>query len=239
MVNRILLTLLVTCIAHGICLSQNASEDIRKINGTLADGDLTITLAYVVYPDSLSMKPLQSEQGKWIKSDKSQYYALGQIETVRKAGELQVVLDHANKIVTIADAPVLPEDENMMAAFMSLDMVLEESIAIRYKNLDKGRARWDIYPRESEFDRIAVVFDKKTYAPEKMILYSAAAETFDQEDGAIAVLPRIEIEFKSMRKNTSVPAELDLSKYVSKRGGKYELSAAFKEYELNNHLLTN
>jgi hypothetical protein len=221
-------------------MAQTAVEDIRKINLSFTGDQVAIQLVYRIYADSVAKEPIQSEEGKWIKSGNAQYQVIGKIETLRKAGDLQITLDHENKVAVLSNAPVTPGDED--AAFSSLNVlqeVINECRYVRRRNVNQNLAAYDLYPSASEFSRITVVYDKKLFHPTKMILQYAGTMEYTEQESARSMVPRMEIEFNSIQKNNGLSSLPEITKYVIKKGNSYELVSPYKEYQFNNYLLTN
>jgi hypothetical protein len=237
MVNRFIILAGVVLLAR-IAGAQNAVEDIRKMNLSFAKEQLAMELNYRIYPDSVSKEPIQSEDGRWVRVGLSQYQELGNIEIIRKAGELQVTFDHENKIAVVSDAPVSSGDDvNTIAGLNALENVMDQCRWVRYRSVNVELAAYDLYPNGSEFSRMTVIYNKKSYAISKLILQYATSIS-DDETGR-QIIPRMEIAFKPIENNSIPVAKLDLGKYVIKKGTGYELTAPYKEYQLSNYLLTN
>jgi len=235
-----IISLIGFSLATVVVLAQNAADDIRKINLSLSKPEkLAISMAYKVFADSVTTQPMQAEDGKWIKNGAVQYHSLAATETIRKAGEIQVLIDHNNKIVLISNAPVTAGDNPMAIMTTALDDLLKTCKSIQYKNINRELASYDLYPYVSAFSRITIVFDKKTFYPKKMIMVQSTTVNVTEGDQERSVMPRIEVEFKDITTERVQIGQTDFTKYVVKKGSNYELTAPYKEYQLNNYLLTN
>lgn len=222
--------------------AQNVAEDIRRINAALLKTEqLSFEMTYNVFPDSSSKSPMQTENGKWLKKGSSQYHLLGNIETVRKMGELQLVIDHENKMAVVSAAPQVDGDGNMNS-FMgigSMEALLEQCQSIKYREINGMSVAYDLFPVASEFSKITVVFDRKLFLPLKFMLQYANPVTLVESEEGQTIIPRIEIDFKNTRNTNDVSKLTDINNYILRKGNSYVLVGPYKDYRLNNYLLTN
>jgi hypothetical protein len=226
-------------VAAGFAHGQNAVGDIRRVNLFFAQEKISMNLKYNVYADSSTTKAMQSEQGSWIKSGNVQYQRLGMLETIRKSGDIQLMLDHENKVAVVSDAPVMSGDETDIPGLNGMESLLDDCRKIKYRSISAELSAYDLYPATSEFYKVTVEFEKKSFSPKRIVLqYANPIEYSDDDDGRM-IRPRIEVQFDAVPKGhqETVP---DFAKYLVKNGSTgYELTAAYKEYQLNNYLLTN
>jgi hypothetical protein len=232
--------ILIFVAVSGRLMAQNAVEDIRKINLAINQPTkLEVGLSYKVFSDSTTTHAMQTQEGQWIKNGLLQYHSLGATETIRKAGELQVLVDHESKTVVVSNAPVKQSDNPASAMAESLTEMLATCRSVKYKSMSNGLAAYELHPYVSEFSKIIVVFEKKTFLLRKMILQQANAVNITEGDLERWILPRIEIEFSSIALGRASENKLQQSKFVEKKNGVYALTAPYKDYQLNNYLLTN
>lgn len=223
-----------------ITSGQTPGDDIRKINLFFTQEKMSVLLTYNVYPDSVSKKAVQSENGTWIKNGKVQYQHLGNLETLRRSGDIQLVMDHENKIAIVSNAPVVSGDESEIPGLSGLESVIDQCWKIGYRHVDKHLAAYDLYPSSSDFYKMTIVFEKGKYIPRRIVLQYAQPIEYSDNDQDRLMRPRIEVDFNAVESNVSQQGSLEFAKYlIKKEDNNYELTAAYKEYQLNNYLITN
>lgn len=238
MKNKAIIWILLA--VSGRLMAQNAVEDIRRINLAINQpAKLEVSLSYKVFSDSTTTRVMQAQNGRWIKNGSLQYHSLGSTETIRKAGEIQVLVDHENKNVVVSNAPVKQSDNPASMMTESLTTILSTCKTVKYKVMGNGLVAYELHPYVSEFSKITIVFEKKSFLIRKMILQQGSAVSITEGDAERWILPRIEIEFTSIALGRASDDKLQQSKFVEQLNGVYALTVPYKDYQLNNYLLTN
>ena len=238
LIRRILFVLLfVLKLTEGF--SQNAKEDFEKINAAFDVERLSMRISYDLYKNKDTKIVFQKESGELKQSRTFKWMKVGQVETI-ETDTYSLIIDHKGKAISMLGKRLnQKEDKNKNPFKINLDSILKMCEKVEFKKLNDQQNSYDLVFPLSEYSKIKVVYNSKTFFMEKMILYYNDAQDLEEKKGSPEEAPRLEIVCSDINLDPIFTSnEYTYDTYLEKTAdGKWVCKPAYKGYAVSVHLL--
>lgn len=213
--------------------AQNAKADILRINDAYSKfHDMSMNITYHVFLNYTAVIPYETEVGFYRQHDNLRYSKLKEIESLQNKDYL-IVADNEQKRIVVGN-PVKFNPAKI--TLLNLDTALATCSSVNYLTSENGQTGYQMTFKAnivSEFDKVELYFNKKTYVVEKIVFFYRQKIKLSSETDAIADRPKLEITFSKFdfQKNTDMDAFSE-KKFIEKNNGKYIASTTYKGYQI-------
>lgn len=190
----IIITLLL-CTSSFESISQKDSDELVKINKYLeGNKNFSVKLRYELFTNHTSLKAKERYFGFYLKFQNNHYSNLGDNETIISEKHVIQIYNSEKKIFYSNK----PKNINHLTTFnldsLSKSFKIQSNIVIA-QNLSKiVLVPFD--KNKSEYEKIELFYDSKSYCPQKMSIYFKNNIEFSEELGSNnKSKPRLEINF--------------------------------------------
>jgi hypothetical protein len=215
---------------------QNARTDMGKLNASYArHKDLSMGITYHVYANHRDADPIETSAGSYFQRGSDRYNRLNEIESVQN-NECSIVIDNEEKFIAIGN-PVKYTAGKI--ATTEMDTVLDHYASVTYidnQGVQKGYS-FKIKPKvPSEYERIDVFFNSKTWMVERMVYYYRdKQQLIKTNQDAAEEKPRLEVIFSNIKFEAGSDSKFySESRFVHKKDGKYFPAGAYAGYKIIN-----
>ncbi len=224
------------------CFGQVAKEDFEKINKAYAKhSTISMQVTYDLYRNKVDKTVLQSQQGEFKRSGNLYCSRIGTVQTL-DTEKYKLILDEEDKNITLLGKDnSTPEEANRMDVFsMNFDRLLAMCSKVVFKAENESQNSYVLSFENDEYDEMKLVFNKKTFFLEKMLLFYSQAQNMEGEKEDLKEKPRLEITYSNIKLDVRFPEnEFSYDKYLIKKDGKLVGKAGYKEYTINDQLFNN
>jgi hypothetical protein len=229
-----LLVFLLSLLFAQSAFSQNASEDLARINKKYLDeSSAEVHLRINLFDSWQNQKPIEQKEGVIKKSNKLQYINLGQVESII-GNSYTLTVDHQSKVMVLQSNSSAGSSNAFSKQTFApmLDSLLPKMCEkVEFKKESKSTNSYIFYLKNGEYAKVVIMYDAQTYVLKKLILYYKKEANKEGQT-------RIEVEYPA----TSFPAsfsksEFTYDKFLIKNGKVYELKKPYTAYKLFNNLI--
>lgn len=209
---------------------SKAKDDFSKLNKVFFAEKFSVEMEYKLYENHFNTVPVETRSGYYFKSGKNDYSRIMDIETLHTP-ELTLVAMNEEKLITVSG----PASQRMGLS-VGPDTLLRFCKQIKFSDNQDTR-KYELYFNENsstEFNKIELSFDIKTYQLNKFIIYYNEREKILENGTLQMIKPKVEIAYKNYNKAKGTP-EFSEGKYVTKIGAnKYKSTGKYASYKVYN-----
>jgi len=216
--------------------AQNAKEDIKKVNESyVKHKDLSMGITYNVFAAYDDNVPMETSAGSYNQHGNARYNRLNEIESVQNS-DFSLVIDHDEKMIVIGN-PIKFNPGKIM--LLDLDSALSMYSSVKYIDNNVSQKGYSMVFKPtaaSEYDKVDMYFNAKTYLVERMVFYYRdKVQLKKTNQDAPEEKPKLEIIFSKI----SVEPVSDFKfysagRFVDKKNGKYVGVGECSSYKVIN-----
>jgi hypothetical protein len=165
------------------------------------------------------------------------YHKIGPIEIVQN-DKYTLSIDHEEKKIIMLGKIIA---EKKKPVEIDLEKLMAFADEIKYSELLKGKGSYELSFASQEYSKVVVVFSKKTFFIEKIILYYLSPEDLSGEGEESARQPRMEIDYLNVQVNPVIPSSVfTYDKYLDYAGDRiYTCKQEYKAYSFIDQISPN
>lgn len=228
------LLLILAIVSSGLVCAQNIEEDLGKINEQYNLKSLAMDIQYEVYPNHTTLTSIQTETGKVRKEGNKLYYRIGPVETLN-TDDYNLVVNHDEKLIALL--PVKQAEKVEVPGFIpeNVNKLLATCENVAFEVIGKTIHAYHLECSLSEYSKISLIFNNKTFLLEKLKLYyrhSLPEEETDRQAESTEPV-RMEITYKNIETKPDFSDNtFNYEKFVTEDGGVYRVNEGYSEYRL-------
>jgi len=189
-------------------------------------------MKYNAYKNYTSKTPVESVSCTLKKSDKGQYYKMGDQEFIYTK-DYSFQADHSEKVLYLFGQGI-PVENNLNEYMKAIDQNISNYKQIKFKE-ENGRGIYDLYCQDMDYERIRITFDMKTYNIKSVVLYYKEAMNLEYNELDKPEKPRLEIVFDEIKTNVKFSSsQFNYSSFLQKKNNSYVPKEEYKTYEFIN-----
>ena len=233
MYKTCLLFFIVLFTGYKSVVGQNAKADILRINDAYSKfSNMSMEITYKVFLNQTTTTPYEIETGSYKQNGNLRYSKLKQIESLQNNNYLVVVDNDVKRIVVGNPVKFNPAKITLL----NLDSALSKCSAVNYITGNSEQGGYSMVFKSnivSEFDKVELYFNKKTYIVEKITFFYRQKIRLATEENAVADRPKLEISFSKFNftKNEDV-AFFSEKKFIEKSKGSFVASSSYSDYKV-------
>ncbi len=229
----------VFLIVANTLFSQNAKEDFEKMNKAFDVKALSMKIRYDLYKNKDTKILFQKEVAELKQSGNLKWMKIGKMETL-ETDKYSLLIDHGAKEISLLGKSLNQQNEKNSNPFkMNLDSLLKICEKVEFKNENENQNSYELVFPNSEYNKVKVVYNKKTFFIEKLIMYYDEKRKLDENKKEEKEAPRMEILCSEINTNPSFSdTDFTSDKYIEKTvNGKWIAKALYSSYEVHANLL--
>jgi len=192
---------------------------------------LSMDIDYKVYRNHESTTPIQTENGTLKKKGDLYYYQIGSLVTI-KASSYNLIVDNDAKTIALLNV----EKGRDMAKDILLaisDSLLRNIKSISFAKINNTQNAYILTSPNSEYAKIKIFFNVKSFFIEKLELYYKIPENFEDEESLDKEAPRVEISYHDINTRPAFPSDLfTYANFLRKEKNKYYCKEKYQGYHL-------
>jgi hypothetical protein len=213
--------------------AQNAKADILRINDAYSKfTNMSMDITYRVFLNQTSTLPYETETGFYRQNGNLRYNKLKQIESLQNSNYL-IVVDNELKRIVVGN-PVKFDPAKI--TLLNLDSALSKCSSVNYINVNALQGGYSMIFKStivSEFEKVELYFNKKTYVVEKMVFFYRQKIRLATEENAVAERPKLEISFSQFSFEKLEDATFfSEKKFIEKNKGNYIAASSYNGYKI-------
>jgi hypothetical protein len=232
--------LLSLTLLSGLALkAQVAKDDFRKIDlAYKSSASLSMNVNYTAYADYSATAPLEVQKGEVKVQGSQSYHKIGPIEIIQNNNYTLTIDNEEKKIIMLGK---IKAAEKKKPLEIDLEKLLGFADEIKYSEPFKGKGSYELSFASQEYSKVIVIFSRKTFFIEKIILYYLNPEDLSGEGEESAQQPRMEIDYLNVQVNASIPSSVfTYEKYLDYAGGKiYTCRQEYRAYSFIDQISPN
>lgn len=231
--RKILVSLfLIVCFSGAF--SQNVSDDLFKMNRAYRNfKDLSMNMTYLIFASHKSVTPQEVYRGIFKKQGEAQYSRFMGIQTL-STKNFFVTADSSEKEIILSNPA---NQANLFLPKTDIDNYLKLCSKTEFFEPKPGLIGYRLFANPkiiSEYSRVDIHINKKTFLVERLILYYGREMNSD-ESGSKKDKPRMEIFFSNIDTHPEFsPDEFSESRFFVQNGEDYKVTKEYSEYQLIN-----
>lgn len=232
-----LMIIQVFVLLAGSAVAQDVKHDLEKINAVYKNTkQYEMQVEYILYENYTTTAPYKKENALMKRNGAVRYMKIGEMESI-STQEYTLIANHEDKAISL-----LPKTNKKDISDRDVQINLDSlrTVCTKY-TFKKENAKTGTYTFElneySEYYKVVISFNLSTFFISKMVLYLGEQDITEDEQQKIAV-PRMEIIYSPpSTKLTNGTNDFSYEKFLNKKGKKYSLKPAYKEYKLDAYTL--
>jgi outer membrane lipoprotein-sorting protein len=229
--------LFITVVFSTICISaaQDIEADLANINKKYEVGSMSMNVKYIAYPDHTASVPVEEESGQVKKKGTKIYYRIGSLESV-STDDYSLIVNHEEKTIFLLPKKKGMEEEGYNFVPANVKKLLSTCENVKFEIVSASQNAYNLECSLSEYSKIKIVFNSKTYFLEKMELFSRFALPEEETDGVSegGKPPRLEIQYGNIESNPNLADNtFTYEKFLTEMEGKkgYQLKEEYRGYQ--------
>jgi len=232
---RIIVGVLFFSLNAEYTFSQKAKEDILKINKAYIGKKITMKLNYNLYRNHVTKTVFQNETAEVKQSGDLNWTRIGPIETVTNE-TYSLIVNNKEKSITMLGKEMNSKKKTDPLG-MNLDSLLKRCQKVEFKKVNEHQNSYEFVFPFSEYSKVVIVYNNKTFFIEKMLLFYQEKKKFDESGKEEA--PRMEITCTEIKTNSRFTAnDFTYDNYIEKnKNNKWLCKPAYKGYSVQVQVL--
>lgn len=219
----------------GYVFSQKPKEDILKINKAYMDKKITMKLSYSLYKNHAAKNVFQTESAEVKQNGDLNWTRIGPVESITNE-TYSLIVNHKQKRITMLGKKLNTKSKTNPLG-MNLDSILQRCKKVEFKKVNEHQNAYEFVFPFSEYSKVIIVYNNKTFFIEKMVLFYQEKKKFDESGKEEA--PRLEITCSEIKTNSRFAAnDFSYDNYIEKnKNNKWVCKPAYKAYSVQVQLL--
>ena len=206
-------------------LLQKSSDTVDKLT------NYSVSLTMKTIAGGLDGELIETTDGMYKKSADNSYSELGSLIAIQQP-QKAIVIDKENNNIIITEKPSAKDKNTFLEIYKQL-IPFVDTVYTTYNNdssayvVCKYKKVFGVF-----YDRIEMLLNKKSYLPEKILMYTLSANSmYDDEFAGRNIV--LTIDYKNWILNASLPSNLfDFNNYAYKNGEQWLPAKKFENFEV-------